>query len=241
MTLPWDLGWKKMEPKVAEELDLLRQQLVDMAARVEQNIDNAIEGLKNRDRDVFEQVIQNDTEVDLAELLIDENCVSLLALRQPLARDLRFIVTTLKIVKDIERVGDIAKNIAKHGLGILKEKSLPFPGELAKMAEISKELLKIALDAFVRENVNLAYQVIAGDDEVDSLHKRNVRCFVDMMVVDPSIIGPMTQYLAVNKFLERIGDHSSNIAAMVVFMIKGRDVRHPKKQRLLNVTRDEDG
>jgi phosphate transport system protein len=218
---------------------VLKQQLLDMAARVERNISDAIEALKDRDRSALEKVIQNDTEVDLAELQVDERCVSLLALRQPLARDLRFIVTTLKIVKDIERVGDIAKNISKHGLGIVKEKPLPFPRELARMAEISKHLFKMALDAFVRENVNLAYQVIDGDDEVDSLHKENVRDFVDTMVADPSIIGPMTQYLSVNKFLERIGDHSSNIAAMVVFMIKGRDVRHPKKQKLLKQSLDE--
>ena len=230
-----------MGPKVAEELDLLRQELLDMAARVEQNIDDAIEALKSRDRDALQKVIQNDTDVDLAELQVDESCVSLLALRQPLARDLRFIVTTLKIVKDIERVGDIAKNISKHGLGILEEKPLPFPGELTRMAEISKKLLRIALDAFVREDVDLAYQVIGGDDEVDLLHKENVRCFLDMMVADPSIIGPMTQYLSVNKFLERIGDHSSNIAAMVVYMIRGRDVRHPKKQRLLNQTKQDSG
>jgi phosphate transport system protein len=217
-----------------EELDLLRQQLLDMAARVEQNIDDAIEALRTRDPGSLEKVISNDTEVDLAELQVDEQCVSLLALRQPVARDLRFIVTTLKIVKDLERVGDIAKNIAKHGLGIVQEKPFPFPGELGKMAAASKGLLRSALDAFVQEDVELAYKVIAGDDLVDELHKENVRQFVDIMVADPSIIGPMTQFLSVNKFLERIGDHSTNIAAMVVFMIKGRDVRHPKKQRLLN-------
>jgi phosphate transport system protein len=223
-----------MERTLEEELDLLKQQLLDMAARVEQNIEDSIEGLRNRDQSILEKVIRNDTEVDLAELQVDENCLSLLALRQPVARDLRFIVTTLKIVKDIERVGDIAKNIAKHGLGIVGEKPIPFPGELGRMAARAKGLLRSALDAFVCEDVELAYQVIDGDDSVDSLHKQNVRHFIDMMVGDPSIIGPMTQFLSVNKFVERIGDHSSNIAAMVVFMIKGRDVRHPKKQRLLN-------
>ena len=230
-----------MELGFAEELDLLRQQLLDMAARVEQNIGDAIEGLRNRDQDVLEKVIRNDTEVDLAELRVDESCLSLLALRQPVARDLRFIVTALKIVKDIERVGDIAKNIAKHGLGILQEKPLPFPGELGKMAGTSKDLLRSALDSFVREDVNLAYSVIDGDDSVDALHRDNVNRFVAMMVADPSIIGPMTQFLSVNKFLERIGDHSSNIAAMVVFMIKGRDVRHPKKQQLSNLLSDDSG
>jgi phosphate transport system protein len=221
-----------MEKSLEEELDLLKQQLLDMAARVEQNIEDSVEGLRNRDPAALERVIQNDTEVDLAELQIDENCLSLLALRQPLARDLRFIVTTLKIVKDIERVGDIAKNIAKHGLGIVREKPLTFPGELSKMVASSKELLRKALDAFVHEDVELAYRVIDDDDSVDSLHKQNVLHFIDMMVADPTIIGPMTQFLSVNKFVERIGDHSSNIAAMVIFMIQGRDVRHPKKQEL---------
>lgn len=228
-----------MEPGLAEALDLLRQQLLDMAARVEQNIDDAIAGLKNREPDALMKVIQNDTAVDLAELQVDEDCLSLLALRQPVARDLRFIVATLKIVKDIERVGDIAKNIAKHGLGIVRERPLPFPGELAKMAAASKAMLKCAIDAFIREDVDLAYTVIDGDDSVDSLHKKNVRHCIDMMVADPSIIRPMTHFLSVNKFLERIGDHSSNIAAMVVFMIKGRDVRHPKKHRLRDASLED--
>ena len=149
-----------------------------------------------------------------------------------MARDLRFIVTALKIVKDIERVGDISKNIAKHGIGISREVPVHIPGDLGKMAVAAKGLLRDALDAFVREDVNLARRVIQGDDAVDSLHRSNVDKFIEHMMSEPASIGPVTQLLSVNKHLERIGDHSSNIAAMVVFMIEGRDVRHPKKQRL---------
>lgn len=221
-----------MERTLAKELDLLKQQLLDMAARVEQNIEAAILGLGSRDVEGLEKVIAHDTEIDLAELKIDEKCLSLLALRQPVARDLRFIVTALKIVKDIERIGDIAKNIAKHGIGISRERAVQFPDDMGKMASAAKRLLRCALDAFVQEDVGLARQVIRGDDSVDSLHRSNVNHFIDSMMADPASVGPVTQLLSVNKLLERIGDHSSNIAAMVVFMIEGRDVRHPKKQLL---------
>jgi phosphate transport system protein len=222
-----------MQHRLTEELDLLKQQLLDMAARVELNIGNALDGLRDRDSDALRQVILKDDEIDLAELRVDSHCLSLLALRQPVAGDLRFIVTALKIVKDIERIGDIAKSIAKHGLGILQERPLSVSGELGRMASTARGMLKNGLDAFVREDVELAQKVIKDDDSVDSLHRENVRQFIDMMMGDRSIIGPMTQLLSVNKLLERIGDHSSNIAAMVVFMVEGRDVRHPKKQGLL--------
>jgi phosphate transport system protein len=224
-----------MERELEEELDRLKQLLLDMAARVEHNIDGAIEALRNRDPEALEKVIREDTEVDLAELQVDEACISLLALRQPVARDLRFIVTALKIVKDIERIGDIAKNIAKHGLGLARGQPLSIPGELGRMAKMARQLLGSSLDAFVRQDVELARQVIREDDPLDELHKRNVRHFIDQMVADPRVIGPVTQFLSINKFLERIGDHSKNIAAMVVFMIEGQDVRHPKKQ-LANLT-----
>lgn len=221
-----------MEPRLQEELDALKQRLLEMAARVEQNIELAVNGLRDRNEIALASVVDHDAEVDIAELQIDEACIALLAKQQPVGRDLRFIATALKIVKDLERVGDIAKNIAKHGLSLFREHSpVTYPGDLSRMTRVVRTLLHQALDAFVRQDPILARRVIAGDDEVDQLHRQNVSYLIKLMVEDSSLISPMTQYLAVNKFLERIGDHSSNIAAMVVYMVEGRDIRHPKKQQ----------
>ena len=221
-----------MEPRLHEELDELKQRLLEMAARVETNIELAAHGLRDHNEMALASVVEQDAEVDIAELQIDEACIALLAQQQPVGRDLRFIATTLKIVKDLERVGDIAKNIAKHGLSLCRE-SVPasYPGDLSRMTRVARDLLHQALDAFVREDSELARKVIEGDDEVDQLHRENVAHLIKLMVADSGLVSPMTQYLAVNKFLERIGDHSSNIAAMVVYMVEGRDIRHLKKQQ----------
>lgn len=225
-----------MERRLHEELELLKRRLLEMAAKVEDNIAHSVTGLVERDSRLLEEVIARDTEVDLLELQVDELCISLLALHQPVARDLRFVATALKIVKDIERVGDIAKNIARHGRSLAIDRPVAFPPDLTHMAGVARELLRRALDAFVGQNVELARSVIADDDLVDSLHRDNVRNMIGTMMEDPSTIGPMTQYLSVNKFLERIGDHSTNIAAMVVYLVEGRDIRHLKKQQAAKLT-----
>lgn len=221
-----------MEARLHDELDALKQLLLEMAARVETNIELAVDGLKDRNEWALASVVDLDAEVDIAELQIDEACIALLAQQQPVGRDLRFVATTLKIVKDLERVGDIAKNIAKHGLSLCRE-SVPasYPGDLSRMTRVARNLLHEALDAFVKQDSGLARRVIEGDDEVDQLHRENVTHLIQLMVADKGMISPMTQYLAVNKFLERIGDHSTNIAAMVVYMVEGRDIRHFKKQQ----------
>jgi phosphate transport system protein len=220
-----------MERKLQEELDSLRHRLLDMAAMVEEGIGRAVEGLRMRDAEALENVVRRDAEVDLAELQVDEMCISLLARHQPMARDLRFVATALKIVKDIERVGDIAKSIARHGLRLIEERPIVFPDDLERMARASRTLLRRALDAFVHQDSELARRVTREDDEVDELHRKNSLRFVEMMKGDSGLVGPMTQYLSISKLLERIGDHGTNIAAMVVYMVEGRDIRHFKKRR----------
>lgn len=220
-----------MERRLHEQIEQLRYRLLEMAARVEDNIARSVRALADRDLDALETVIERDDDVDLMELEVDEACISLLALYQPAGRDLRLVATALKIVKDLERVGDIAKSVARHGRRLAQERPIPCPPGLVDMAGVARGLLRRALDAFVNQDVGLAREVIRDDDEVDSFHRENVRRLIQMMVDDPSSIGPLTQYLSVNKLLERIGDHSSNIAAMVVYMVEGRDIRHLKKQQ----------
>lgn len=215
-----------MKDKFHFELENVNKSLLDMAAKVENNIDRSIEGCRTSDIGTLEEVLEKDLEIDKAEKEIDEICVSLLALYQPVARDLRFITTALKIVRDIERIGDLAKNLARYGLHKNFEKIVPFPPVLNEMAGEARNLLRRALDSFVRQDSEAARKVMEEDQKVDRYHRENLQSFINEMMADPEVAEAYTQYISVNKFIERIGDHSANIAAMVVYMVEGRDVRH---------------
>ncbi len=215
-----------MRGNLHSELENVNKKLLDMAAKVERNIARAVEAFRDADIGTLEEVVQGDFEIDQAEKEIDEMCVALLALFQPVARDLRFVTTALKIVRDIERIGDIARNLARHGLNSSSDKMVPFPPSLNEMAKESRELLRKALDSFVRQDSFAARQVIEDDKKVDRYHRENLQNFINEMVADHTVAGAYTQFISVNKFIERIGDHSSNIAAMVVYMVEGRDVRY---------------
>ena len=215
-----------MKDKFHSELESVNNSLLDMAAKVEDNIARAVEGSRTFDIGILEEVLKKDMEIDQAEKEIDEMCVSLLALYQPVARDLGFITTALKIVKDIERIGDLAKNLARYGLCKDYEKTVPFPPTLNEMAREAMALLKNALDSFVRQDPEAARRVMEEDRKVDLYHRDNLESFINAMLEDPGVTEAYTQYISVNKFIERVGDHSSNIAAMVVYMVEGRDVRH---------------
>ena len=172
-------------------------------------------------------------QIDSAEIAVDEHCFTLLALQQPVARDLRFLATALKIVKDIERVGDMASDIADRAVAVLKGTPLASLPDLPGMANAARKMLREALDAFVLRDVGLARKVIAQDDEVDDLLNRLFDQLIGRMVDDRTIIASATHLIYVIKYLERIGDHSSNIAEMVVFMVEGKDIRHREKLKAL--------
>lgn len=215
-----------MDNRFNEDLKELKERILAMAARAETNIGDAMRALQLRDRELLENVIQRDPEIDLAEIQIDEDCLSLLALHQPVARDLRFITTALKIVKDIERIGDMAANVARHGLHVLEDVEVQLPADFPRISEAAQKMLERALDAFVNRDVELAREVIESDDLVDRLHKKVVHELLRLMIADSAVINSCSHLMSINKFLERIGDHSSNIAEMVVFMVEGKDIRH---------------
>ena len=224
-----------MERKFEEALQELKKLLLEMAARVEENIRDALLGVENGDIRLLEDVTRRDAAIDLAEIRIDEHCLSLLALQQPVARDLRFITTALKIVKDIERIGDMARNIAKHGIILLEAGMVTLPPDFRKIGAASQEMLRKALDSFVGYDAAMARQVILDDDTVDELHRKLIAETTKRMIDDPNKIEVLTHLIAVGKFLERIGDHSSNIAEMVVFMVEAKDIRHKQKIQGLEV------
>ena len=209
-----------------EELSDLRQRLLTMGGLVEKQIANAIQALVTRDRALAEVTIQKDHEVNALEVGIDELCLRLLALRQPAGRDLRFITTALKITTDLERIGDRAVTISERAIELGSEPPLKPYIDIPRMADISLSMLRRSLDAFIREDPELALAVCRSDDEVDKLNGQIFRELLSYMIEDPQTITRAMRILFVSKYLERIADHATNIAEMVVFMVKGKSIRH---------------
>lgn len=212
-----------------EQLDLLKQKILRMATMVEEAIALSMRALVQRKTALAEQVIAGDPYVDKLELEIDNDSIALLALRQPVARDLRFITTSLKIVKDLERVGDLAVDIAKRALELNQEPAMKPLRDYAIIGEAAQKMLKDALDAFVNEDAGMAQKVLYADDYVDMLNEKLFREMLTYMMENPANISRASNLMFVAKSLERVGDHSSNVAEMVIFLVEGRDIRHLQK------------
>jgi len=212
------------------ELTALREQLLEMGGLVEAAIAQSVTAVVERDTKMAEQVKLQDRVVNRMEVAIDQSCRRILALRQPAASDLRFITTALKIVTDLERMGDLAVNIAERGLDLAQAPALRPVHDLARLAELSEGQLKKALDAFVTGDAEQAEDVLAGDDHLDALYLKIFNELLTLMMEDPRSIRRATSLMFVAKHLERFGDHATNLAEMVIFMVRGTDVRHPKSR-----------
>ncbi len=212
------------------ELAQLRDRLLDMGGKVEAAIAAGVRALTERDHALAEKVIVGDRDVNRAEVEIDDMCRRLLALRQPAASDLRFITTALKIVTDLERMGDLAVNVAERALDLSQSPpTRPFH-DLTELADLSAAQLGKALDAFVEKDVRKAEAVIADDDRLDALYHRLFNELLAYMMEDSRVIRRATTTLFAAKQLERFGDHATNVAEMVVYMVRGTDVRHPRSR-----------
>ena len=209
-----------------QQLRELKNKLLLMSHKAEQMISDAIRALVERKLSVAEDVIIRDDELDKLEIEVDDLCYAILALEQPVARDLRFIATAMKIVKDIERIGDIAVNIAERSRELIQEPELKRLVDLPIMAEAAQKILKESLDAFVNSDADLAEKVITNDNVVDDLYEQIFRELLTYMLEDPRSISRAIKLIFIAKHLERVGDHSANIAEMVVFLVKGQDIRH---------------
>ena len=209
-----------------QQLRLLKDKLLLMSHQAEQMIADAIRALVERRPTVAEEVIARDDTLDQLELEIDTLCYEILALEQPVARDLRFIATALKIVRDIERIGDTAVNIAERARELIQEPELKRLIALPLMADAAQRILKESLDAFVNEDAEQAEKVVAADHEIDDLYEQIFRELLTYMIEDTRNISRAIKLIFIAKHLERVGDHSANIAEMVVFMVRGLDIRH---------------
>ncbi|HVO18894.1 MAG TPA: phosphate signaling complex protein PhoU [Anaeromyxobacter sp.] len=212
------------------ELVELRERLLEMGGRVEAAIASSVRAVIERDAALAERVKVQDREINRMEVDIDGACRRLLALRQPAASDLRFITTALKIVTDLERMGDLAVNVSERALELAQVPALGPLHDLTKLAELSESQLKRALDAFVARDVEKAEQVMHGDEILDSLYLKIFNSLLALMMEDSSNIRRATSVMFAAKYLERFGDHAINLAEMVVYMVRGTDVRHPKSR-----------
>jgi phosphate transport system protein len=212
------------------ELTALREQLLEMGGLVETAIAASVRAVVERDAALAEQVKVRDRQINRMEVAIDQACRRVLALRQPAASDLRFITTALKIVTDLERMGDLAVNIAERAADLAQAPALRPLHDLVKLGELSQAQLKQALDAFVTGNADQAEAVLRGDDHLDALYLKIFNDLLGLMMEDPRSIRRATSILFAAKHLERFGDHATNLAEMVIFMVKGTDVRHPRSR-----------
>ncbi len=220
-----------MKEHFSEQLDFLRQQLILMGAEAESQIRLAVEALVTADVDKANAVIARDPVVDQMEVRNEEAVVSLLALQQPVAVDLRFLVAALKINNDLERIGDHAVNIAEGAVRMAAMRPFKPWIDVPHMAEIARTMLKRALDAFVRRDAALALQVCREDDVLDQKHRSIIRELLTYMAEHPSLISASIEIMSVSKNLERVGDLSTNIAEETVFIAEGRSIKHNLAQQ----------
>ena len=209
-----------------EELGVLQERLLAMGGFAEERVREAVLGLASRDVGLVEHVRSGDEPINDLHIEIDDRCFKLLALHQPMAADLRAIVAAVKINTDLERVGDLAVNIAEAATRYLLHAPVKPLIDIPRMGEIAQRMLRDALDAFVRRDVALAESVLAADDALDALKSQIFRELLTYMMQDFEKIEPALDLILVSRHLERIGDHATNIAEDVIFMVSARDVRH---------------
>ena len=217
---------ERQVPHFREELDALQGRLLEMGGLAEERVRAAIQGLVTRDPALFEKVLLGDEPINQLHIEVDNRCFRLLALHQPMATDLRAIVAAVKINTDLERVGDLAVNIAEAGTRYISHPPVKKLVDIPQMGDIAQAMLRDALDAFVKRDTRLAHEVLNEDDRLDSLKTQVFRDLLTYMLKDQSTVEPSLDLILVSRHLERIGDHATNIAEDVIFMVSALDVRH---------------
>ena len=219
------------QTQLDREIGQLKAALIHMAAVGERMIDQATKELVARDAAATEGIQAEEDEMNRSQIEIDDRVVTILATRQPVAIDLRFLLAAVKINNELERVGDLAMNIERKARKILREPPLKPLIDIPRMSELARKMLRQSLEAFLGQDVDLAQAVILADDELDALKEQVLRELMTYMVADPKTIERALLLFLVARHLERLGDHATNIAQDVIYMVQGRDVRHPKTPR----------
>jgi phosphate transport system protein len=216
----------KTERPFDEELKTLKEALLEMASRAEEQIALAIQALKDREEKLACEVLEREAAVNRLDIELDATSLRLLALRQPMAADLRFITSAMKISSDLERIGDLAVNIAERTLELLKSPQLKPLIDIPAMARLAQDMVRDALNAFVNGDEALARDVCRRDDQVDKLNDQIFRELLTYMMEDPATISRAVDLILVGRHLERIADHATNIGEDVIYMVKGKTIKH---------------
>ncbi len=216
----------RLVPHFQEELQQLKTRLLEMGGLAEDRVRSIVQALVERNGPTVDRVLAGDGPINRLHIEIDSRCFKLLALHQPMAVDLRAIVSAVKINTDLERVGDLAVNIAEAVKRYMRHPPVKELIDIPRMADIAQRMLRDALDAFVRRDIALAQQVLNEDDELDALKTQVFRELLTFMLQDPVTIEPALDLILISRHLERIGDHATNVAEDVIFMVSARDVRH---------------
>lgn len=215
-----------MERLLDPEIDAIRQHVLRMGGLVEGMIADAMRALVQRDDAMARTLIQSDREVDRLEKEIDEVCLSVLARHQPMASDLRLLLAVIKMVNDLERMGDSSVNMAQATLVLNQEPPLKPYIDLPRLSQLVQKMVRDSLDSFVQRNATLALDVCRRDDEIDGLYKQLFRELLTYMIEDPRSVTRALHLLLIARNLERIADHATNIAEDVIYFVEGRDIRH---------------
>ncbi len=215
-----------MTTHLINELNSLKRRTFSLVALVEDNLSSAVKAVGQRDEKLALEVVQNDIEIDGVEVEVEEECLKLLALHQPVAIDLRFIIAVLKLNNDLERIGDLAVNIAERAIFLSKTPPVPVPFDFEAMAEKATQLLRQCLDALVNHDVEAASAVCLADDEVDAINRKMYEQVKAAILQHPDHLNALINLLSVSRHLERIADHATNIAEDVIYLVEGRIARH---------------
>jgi phosphate transport system protein len=208
------------------KIQKIKKRLLAIGAIVEEQVDLAVKSIVNRDRELAQKVIDGDVAIDLMEVDLEEECLKVLALHQPMAVDLRMIIAVLKINNDLERIGDLAVDATERAIVLTELKAVDMPFDFATMSQTVQKMLKQCLDALVNLDMELAVQVCASDDAVDAMHAEVYRRVEEAILQHPEDIKQELTCLSVSRYLERIADHTTNIAEDVIYLIQGNIVRH---------------
>lgn len=215
-----------MSVHLQREIEKLKRQILALSAEVEGDVRAAVQAVEDRDSVLAEAVVNRETQTNAMEVDVEEECLKTLALYQPVAADLRYIIAVLKINSDLERIGDLAVHIAERGLFLCQQPQLSIPFRLGHMADRAQAMLKKVLDAFVNLNEAAAREVCASDSEIDEIHREIFQQVKEAVTRNPQMFETLLQIMHISRHLERIADHATNIAEDLIYLIEGRIVRH---------------
>jgi len=215
-----------MQAHLQREIEMLKRRILELSAEVESDVRKAVRSVEDRDTSLAEEVLRREDDVNALEVDVEEECLKILALYQPVAGDLRFIVAVLKINRDLERIGDLAVHIAERGQFLCSQPPLAIPFRLGEMADKAQAMLKKVLDAFVNLNETAAREVCASDREIDVIKKDTFQRVKNAVMQNPALFDTLLQVMHIARHLERIADHATNIAEDLIYLIEGRIVRH---------------